>query len=104
VARATGKSWSNINSFHDTYSMHWMANYIRGNFGDEITGEDFRFNNARRRSNSSSLSHHVGDLKTKFDFNEPEPVFEESIHGPINEDGEELAKTDSSESGRSSSV
>jgi hypothetical protein len=75
-----------------------------GNFGEDIADEDFRFTNTRRRSNSSSISHHFGDLKTKFDFNEPEPVFEESLHGPVDDDGEELSKTASSDSGRSSSV
>ncbi|KAM6528325.1 hypothetical protein FALCPG4_009312 [Fusarium falciforme] len=78
----------------------------RGNWGtvnDDIADEDFTFTNARRRSNSSSFSHHVSDLKTKFEVNEPEPVFEESVHGPEEEDHEDLTKTDSSESGRSSS-
>lgn len=70
---------------------------------DEIVDQDFRFTNARRRSNSSSLSHHIGDLKTKFEVNEQEPVFEESLHGPSpDETGDELSKTASSESGRSS--
>ncbi|KAM0429314.1 hypothetical protein ACHAPT_006529 [Fusarium lateritium] len=78
----------------------------RGNWGtvnDDIADEDFTFTNARRRSNSSSFSHHVSDFKTKFEVNEPEPVFEESVHGPEEEDHEDLTKTDSSESGRSSS-
>ena len=72
----------------------------RGNAGDEVVDENFRFANARRRSNSSSLSHQVSDLKTKFEFNEPEPVFEESVHGPLEEDNnsEDLSKTDTSES------
>ncbi|SCN79006.1 uncharacterized protein FFB20_09477 [Fusarium fujikuroi] len=78
----------------------------RGNWGtvnDDIADEQFTFTNTRRRSNSSSFSHHVSDLKTKFEVNEPEPVFEESLHGPEEEDHEDLSKTDSSESGRSSS-
>ncbi|KAG8353484.1 hypothetical protein FVEN_g8454 [Fusarium venenatum] len=77
----------------------------RGNWGtvnDDIAGEQFTFTNTRRRSNSSSFSH-VTDFKTKFEVNEPEPVFEESLHGPEEEDHEDLTKTDSSESGRSSS-
>ncbi|KAK5987460.1 hypothetical protein PT974_11587 [Cladobotryum mycophilum] len=80
----------------------------RGNWGgagDEVADEGFSFTNARRRSNSSSVSHHMGDFKTKFEVNEPEPVFEESVHGPVDEDdnadGDALSKTDSSESGRS---
>jgi hypothetical protein len=72
-----------------------------GGFGEEVMDENFRFTNARRRSNSSSFSHHVSDLKSKFEVNEPEPVFEESLHGPVEDDADELTKTDSSESGRS---
>ncbi|KAH7193158.1 uncharacterized protein B0J16DRAFT_381045 [Fusarium flagelliforme] len=77
----------------------------RGNWGtvnDDIAGEQFTFTNTRRRSNSSSFSH-ITDFKTKFEVNEPEPVFEEALHGPEEEDHEDLTKTDSSESGRSSS-
>ena len=70
---------------------------------DDVADEDFRFNNARRRSNSSNFAHGVTDFKTKFEVNEQEPVFEESVHGP-EEETDELVKTDTSESGRSSSV
>ncbi|KAF5026171.1 hypothetical protein F66182_1735 [Fusarium sp. NRRL 66182] len=76
----------------------------RGNWGtvnDDIADEQFTFTNSRRRSNS--FSHHITDFKTKFEVNEPEPVFEESVHGPEEEEHEDLTKTDSSESGRSSS-
>lgn len=77
----------------------------RGNwgcYGDDVVDEDFRFTNTRRRSNSSSFSH-MTEFKTKFEVNEPEPVFEESVHGPNEEDEDvDLTKTDSSESGRSS--
>ncbi|KAK1771157.1 hypothetical protein QBC33DRAFT_511944 [Phialemonium atrogriseum] len=65
-----------------------------GNVGEEAHDEDFNFTNARRRSNSLSFPNSLNDFKTKFDVNEPEPVFEESIHGP----DEELAKTDTSSS------
>lgn len=64
----------------------------KGNWGREgVEIEDYNYNltNPRRRSNSSS---HTGlkDFKTKFETVEPEPVFEEEIHGaPI---GEELEK------------
>jgi len=71
-----------------------------GSYGDDIANENFTFVNPRRRSNSFSMSHHVNDFKTKFEVHEPEPVFEEALHGPM-QDGENLAKTDSSESGRS---
>lgn len=59
----------------------------RGAAGDEL--EDIRPNMAkvRRRSNSSTLN--ARDLKTKFETIEPEPVFEEEVHGPM---GEELEK------------
>lgn len=75
-----------------------------GTFGDDVADQQFRFANARRRSNSSTISHHMGDLKSKFEVNEPEPVFEESLHGPLDEDdqADDLSKTDTSEDGRSS--
>jgi len=70
-----------------------------GNAGDEIIGEGFNLSNARRRSNSSSFTTDPASLKSKFEVNDPEPVFEESLHGP-GED-EELAKTETSSSGGS---
>jgi hypothetical protein len=56
--------------------------------------------NARRRSNSSSYAGGLKDFKTKFETIEQEPVFEEDIHGAV--DDEELpaarrVNTDSSE-------
>lgn len=74
----------------------------KGNWGtiaDDVMDHDFKFTNARRRSNSSTASHHINDFKTKFEVIDAEPVFEESVHGPAEED--ELSKTDSSESGHS---
>lgn len=38
----------------------------------------------------------INSFKTKFDVNEAEPVFEESLHGP--EEDDELTKIDSSSS------
>ena len=60
--------------------------------------------NPRRRSNSSSYSAGLKDFKTKFEQIDPEPVFEEGIHGA--EPEEELVHistgiTESSESGAS---
>ncbi|KAI1116340.1 hypothetical protein F5Y14DRAFT_449206 [Nemania sp. NC0429] len=72
-----------------------------GGVGEEVVDEPFNFVNARRRSNSSGYDH-LGDFKTKFEFNEPEPVFEESIHGPIVEDDNVLTKTETSSSESSS--
>ena len=61
--------------------------------------QPFNFTNARRRSNSSGYSNNLKDFKTKFEFNEPEPVFEESLHGPMEEEeDQELVKTDTSSS------
>jgi len=57
-----------------------------GSVGLEVEDEMFNFTNARRRSNSSSYSSgHLENFKTKFEFNEPEPVFEEGVHGPEEE-------------------
>lgn len=70
------------------------VNNDRGNVGEEAHDEAFNFTNARRRSNSSSFPNSLNDFKTKFDVNEPEPVFEENMHGPE----EELTKTETSSS------
>ncbi|KAI0399332.1 hypothetical protein F4802DRAFT_52496 [Xylaria palmicola] len=75
-----------------------------GNIGEEVVDEQFNLANARRRSNSSGYSNHLHDFKTKFEFNEPEPVFEESLHGPAaeEEDDNALTKTETSSSTSSS--
>ncbi|KAI1806821.1 hypothetical protein F4811DRAFT_509487 [Daldinia bambusicola] len=78
----------------------------KGNWGPagaEVVDEDFNFANARRRSNSSGFSTHLRDFKTKFEINEPEPVFEERLHGPEAEDEINLSKTETSSSAGSSS-
>lgn len=75
----------------------------RGAAGEEVVDEQFNFANARRRSNSSGISTHLKDFKTKFEFNEPEPVFEESLHGPEVEDENVLTKTETSSTSGSSS-
>ncbi|KAF2653371.1 hypothetical protein K491DRAFT_694768 [Lophiostoma macrostomum CBS 122681] len=58
-----------------------------GREGDELEEHAYNINNARRRSNSST--HATKDFKTKFETIEPEPVFEEELHGPM---GAELDK------------
>jgi len=76
----------------------------KGNWGgafEEVVDQPFNFTNARRRSNSSGYSNNLRDFKTKFELNEPEPVFEEGVHGPVDEADEELTKTDTSSSGGS---
>lgn len=40
-------------------------------------------NNARRRSNSSTQG--LADFRTKFETVDPEPVFEEQLHGPADQ-------------------
>jgi len=73
-----------------------------GGAGEEVVDQKFNFTNARRRSNSSGYSNNLNDFKNKFEFNEPEPVFEESIHGPEPEEDDTLTKTDTTSSSGSS--
>ncbi|KAI1762196.1 hypothetical protein GGR53DRAFT_428863 [Hypoxylon sp. FL1150] len=73
-----------------------------GSAGEEVVDEDFNFSNARRRSNSSDLSNHLQNFKTKFEINELEPVFDESLHGPEAEEDSTLFKTETSSSAGSS--
>jgi len=63
-----------------------------GAAGDEVQDSGFKMTNARRRSNSSSYAAGLKDFKTKFEQIDPEPVFEENIHGAPEED-EELTET-----------
>ena len=53
--------------------------------------------NPRRRSNSFSAAH-TKDFKTKFEHIEPDPVFEEELHGPTAEDLAELETASTAES------
>ncbi|KAK3996743.1 ATPase-stabilizing factor 15 kDa protein [Cladorrhinum sp. PSN332] len=69
-----------------------------GATGGEIIDEEFNFSNARRRSNSSSISSYLENFKTKFEVNEPEPVFEEGIHGAAREEDEEPSPVSSTAS------
>jgi len=63
-----------------------------GNAGEEVVDEpSFNFANARRRSNSSSISSQ-DHFKTKWEVNEPEPVFEESLHGAPADDADDVDK------------
>lgn len=58
----------------------------RGKQGDELEDYDYNLNKSRRRSNSSTQAGTM--FKTKFETIEPEPVFEEELHGPRAEDYE----------------
>jgi hypothetical protein len=74
-----------------------------GAAGEEVVDDPLiKLTNARRRSNSSGYSNNLAAFKTKFDVNEPEPVFEESM-GADEESLADLAKMESSETGSSSS-
>ncbi|KAJ4302346.1 hypothetical protein N0V88_002490 [Collariella sp. IMI 366227] len=66
-----------------------------GNAGDEAIDEGFNFTNSRRRSNSSSFSSNPEHFKTKFEVNEPEPVFEENM-GPEEEEEKESSSSGTS--------
>lgn len=74
-AKVTGKLyyfWAQRSRAHRT---------SRGTPGDESQDYGYNFTNARRRSNSSSHGHAIGDFKTKFETVEADPVFEEEYHG-----------------------
>ena len=58
----------------------------------------YTFTNTRRRSNSSTQA--ITDFKTKFETIETEPVFEEELHGP-SQDEAEVTKVDSTSSSNS---
>ncbi|KAF1811087.1 hypothetical protein P152DRAFT_475134 [Eremomyces bilateralis CBS 781.70] len=75
-----------------------------GHPGDEASDSNYNMTNPRRRSNSSTHSHHLDHFKTKFETVEPEPVFEEEIHGPLAEDGADLQKADTESSGDSATL
>jgi hypothetical protein len=60
----------------------------RGNAGSEVQDQDFHLYHARRHSNGKILDLSV--FATKFDQNEPEPVFDETLHGPAKEEDEEV--------------
>ncbi|KAI9811483.1 MAG: hypothetical protein M1827_005466 [Pycnora praestabilis] len=76
-----------------------------GRSGDEVQDYSFQLNNPRRRSNSSSHGHTMKDFKTKFETVDPEPVFEEEIHGAhIDDDGLKLEKEDSADSTSGGSI
>jgi len=72
-----------------------------GQPGDEIEDmHEYNITKPRRRSNSQS---NPLDLKTKFEINEADPVFEEELHGAPaktdkDEDGEALSTSSTNES------
>lgn len=74
----------------------------RGRDGDEVHDYGYHLNNARRRSNSSTQG--LADFRTKFETIDPEPVFEEQVHGAeiVNENGDTVTKVDSASSSSAS--
>ncbi len=72
---------------------------LRGRDGEESQDYGYNFTNQRRRSNSSTAV--LGDFKTKFETVDQEPVFEEQLHGPAQDDldgGSTLSKEESVDS------
>lgn len=79
----------------------------RGRPGEEQDDYGYTFTNARRRSNSSTHSHAIGDFKTKFETVEPEVVFEEEYHGAkadLEVETMSLEKADSIDSAGAASI
>ncbi|KAK6376134.1 hypothetical protein LTS17_007385 [Exophiala oligosperma] len=73
-----------------------------GREGDEVHDYGYNFANARRRSNSSTQA--LGDFKTKFETIETDPVFEEELHGPTDDDIEKASNLSKEESVDSSTL
>jgi hypothetical protein len=83
VVKATGRSSSTI-----TLSPQRMLTAPnRGRDGEESQDYGYNFTNQRRRSNSSNQV--LGDFKSKFETVDQDPVFEEELHGPIQDDLDE---------------
>ncbi|KAL2408233.1 hypothetical protein ABEF95_003108 [Exophiala dermatitidis] len=77
---------------------HGKGNW--GREGEEVEDYGYTFTNARRRSNSST--HALGDFKTKFETRDTEPVSEEGLHGPTEDDIEKASSLSKEESTDSS--
>ncbi len=58
----------------------------RGRSGDEVEDGAYNLTHARRHSNASF--DHAKDFKTKFEASDPEPVFEEDLHGAAQSDAQ----------------
>ena len=75
---------------------------LRGIEGEEVQDSGFTMNNARRRSNSSSYTAGLKDFKTKFEHIETDPVFEEDIHGALEDELEPTRRVNTESSDGSS--
>lgn len=69
---------------------------LRGRDGEEAQDYGYAFSNQRRRSNSSTQA--LGDFKTKFEAMDTDPVFEENLHGPTDDDIEKASTLSKEES------
>ncbi|KAK5465120.1 hypothetical protein LTS15_001683 [Exophiala xenobiotica] len=96
VVKATGKD------FLDMSSTLKILTRSRGREGDEAQDYPYNLANARRRSNSSTQA--LGDFKTKFEAIETDPVFEEELHGPTDDDIEQASNLSKEESTDSSTL
>ncbi|KAK7903118.1 hypothetical protein LTR67_001135 [Exophiala xenobiotica] len=96
VVKATGKE------FRDMSSTLKILTRSRGREGDEAQDYPYNLANARRRSNSSTQA--LGDFKTKFEAIETDPVFEEELHGPTDDDIEQASNLSKEESTDSSTL
>jgi hypothetical protein len=74
----------------------------RGRDGEESQDYGYNFTNQRRRSNSSNKV--LGDFKTKFETVDQDPVFEEELHGPIQDDLDEGSTHSKEESTDASTI
>jgi len=73
-----------------------------GRDGEESQDYGYTFTNNRRRSNSSTQA--LGDFKTKFEAMDADPVFEEELHGPTDDDIEKASTLSKEESVDSSTL
>jgi hypothetical protein len=73
---------------------------------DGVEAEDLGYSMAKDRRRSNSSTQALTDFKTKFETSDVDPVFEEELHGPTDEDYEKasmasIEKEDSTDSSRS---
>lgn len=80
--------------------LNTILTTLRGTVSDDADDSGYNFANARRRSNSSTGA--LNDFKTKFEQIDQEPVFEEELHGPTDDDyASTLSKEDTNSSNAS---
>jgi len=75
AARATGRHFFPSSTFP---SLTYRCSISRGHDGEEFEDLD-EYTTFKPRRRSNSISHAEGMMPTKFDQNDPEPVFEEEL-------------------------